>query len=472
MAQVVVVGGGISGLAAAYRLSTIKKERNLDLNITLVEAAPRLGGLIRSQSEDDFVVEHGPDAFLIEEPWLPDLCQKLQLGQHLIRPKKGKGRAFVARRGRLVPLPAGFSMIAPSEFWPFFKSPLFSPLGKLRAAADLFLPRGNERKEEESVAQFVERRLGKEIFERVGQAVIGGIYTADAGSLSASAAIPRFVELERRYGSLIRGLRQEAHGLTAGGARYSLFQTLDTGLSGLVEAIAGSLGQERIMLESEVLSLLRPAAQTWLVGKANKESLEANGVILALPSHQAAKLLRSLNADLSKALDSIESASSMVLNFLFRREQFACPDNCFGFVVPVSEGGNILAASFISEKFANRAPEGMAVVRVFVGGALMGQLLQRDDRELEGLALSDLQKYLNIKGGPVKSWIQRWPKSMPQYQLGHAQRVAQIEQQVRELDGLALAGNCYHGVGIPDCVESGEVAAKIVVDSLDRRGLL
>src|SRR6516162_2114770 len=401
MAHIVVIGGGISGLSTAYHLWKIKKERNLDLKITLVEAASRLGGVINSEQEQGYVVEHGPDAFLVEKPWALTLCEELNLKPYLIAAPEGKGKAFVAWRGELAALPEGFSMIAPSRFWPFVTSPLFSPMGKLRAFGDLFLPKGNRQKDDESVARFIKRRLGAELFERAGQALVGGIYTADAGMLSASSAIPRFVELEREHGSIIRGLRGQRLGTTVGGARYSLFQTLVNGLSGLVEGLALSLEKETIVLGAEISEVAR-GASGWLVCKAD-ETIAADGIVLAVPALRAARLLKGIDASLSRTLAEIESVASVVINFLLNADQISRPANGFGFVVPISEHANILAASFISEKYANRAPKGMVMVRVFIGGALMPQLFKKADQDLISLALTDLQKYLKLKGAPVKT---------------------------------------------------------------------
>lgn len=472
MPHVVVVGGGISGLAAAHRLSLLRQSGKLDLKITLLEKTGRLGGVIDSEAESGYVVEHGPDCFITDKPWALNLCRQLDLTGQLLKTSGANGKAFVAWQGRLQPLPDGFSMIAPSKVWPFIKSPLFSPLGKLRAACDLFLPRSLRQSGDESVASFIKRRLGKELFDRAGQALIGGIYTADAGALSAFATIPRFVAMERQHGSIIRGLRQEGQQDRAGGPRYSLFQTLSAGLAGLVDALAQSLEKESIVLNAEVLELTRSDSHFRLVLETGREPLQADAVVVAVPADKAACLLRKLAPDLGEALAQIECASSLVLNFLFRNDQLSVPAGAFGFVVPASEGSNILAGSFISKKFDNRAPQNMVMVRVFIGGALQADLLEKADEELIGVALADLRKYIALKGEPLKTWIRRWPKSMPQYHLGHAQRVAQIDEMVRELGGLALAGNCLYGVGIADCVKSGEVAAENVLESLEKRGLL
>lgn len=471
-ARIVILGGGITGLSAAHRLVAVKRDRNLDLEITLVEAQSRVGGVIKSEAQGDYCVEHGPDSFLMEKPVMSDLCAELDLEKYIDRPAKMNGRAFVVSNGRLHPLPQGFHMVAPKDLWSFYKSSLFSLQGKARATFDLFLPRGNQSSAPESVAQFLTRRLGKEISQRAGEPLVGGIYTGDAGQLSAEAAIPYFVELERRHGSLIRGLNRERGRYTAGGARYSLFATLSMGLSGLVDALASSLQSERIMLGVPARQVVKTGENNWLIGREDGAQLEADGLIMALPARQAARLLTGVNRSLCDKLAAIESASSAVINFLFASSQIACPPDGFGFVVPASEGSNILAASFVSKKFANRAPQDMVMARIFIGGALAPQLLAKSDADLIDLALADLAKYIEVTGLPARSWLERWPESMPQYRLHHKERVAQIKEQVRELEGLALAGNCYDGVGIPDCVYSAEQAVKVVLDSLNGRGLI
>jgi oxygen-dependent protoporphyrinogen oxidase len=472
-ARVVIVGGGIAGLSAAYRLTIEKKKRADAFEIVLVEASDHLGGVIKSQSQDGYVIEHGPDSFVLDKPWAHDLCQDLGLGHELIPLNEGDRRAYVAINNKIHPLPDGFFMIAPTQLLPFVTSPIFSLAGKLRAGLDLVLPKG-EGLGDESVAQFIRRRLGNELFERAGQPLVGGIYMGDAERLSATCAIPRFVQLEQRHGSIIRGLLREkksqAH--LASGARYSLFASLKGGIGSLVERLVQALAEERVLLNAPVQEVLRSPEHGFRLKMANQETLLADGLILALPAPQAAKIVGSLSAKLADALASIECVSSLVVNLLFSEQQVDCPEDLVGLVVPAQEGAQMLAASFISKKFSNRAAGRMIMVRVFMGGALRPELMNKPDHQIATLAVKELQTYLGFKGQPINTYISRWPQSMPQYQAGHTKLVAQIGHWVREFSGLALAGNCYQGVGIPDCILSGQTAAEEVLESMHKRNSL
>ncbi len=458
--SVVVVGGGISGLAAAHRATELARERAIELELKVVEARGRLGGTIVTQRLGGFVVEDGPDSFLSEKPWALALCGRLGLESKLVRTDDRFRKVFVWFRGRLHPLPDGFQLLAPTRLMPFATSSLFSWPGKLRMAMDVLLPRGGG--DDESLGSFVRRRLGREALERVAQPLVAGIYTADPDDLSVAATMPRFLEIERRDRSIILGLRRAVRAAPqpgTSGARWSLFVTLSDGMEALVRALAERLPDSSVVLRQRVASLERTAGR-WRLVTAEGARFEGDRVIVAGESHGAARLLRPIDPALATLLGEIEYAGAVTISLGYRRADVPHPLDGFGFVVPRTEGEAILAATFSSVKYPGRAPEGHALLRCFLGGALDLGVLTEDDASLLRRARTELGAALGITAEPVLSRVARWPASMPQYRVGHLARVETLERRVLALPGLHLAGGAYRGVGIADCVRSGEAAAE------------
>jgi oxygen-dependent protoporphyrinogen oxidase len=467
---VIVVGGGIAGLAAAHRLVELARDEGRPLDLVLLEAAGRLGGTIRTERVDGFLLEAGPDSFISEKPWGLALAERVGLGSRLLRTDDRFRRIYVVRGGRLRTLPEGFLLLAPTRAWPVLASGVFSWRGKLRLSLDLVLPRGPAAGDE-SLGSFVRRRLGREALERVAQPLLGGIYTADPDRLSLAATMPRFLALEREHRSLILGLRRTARGgeaAGASGARWSLFVTLAGGMEELVAALAARLPAGAARLATPVAT----AASTpdgWRVQPRAGPPLQADGVVLAGPAPAMAGLVSGMDPTLAGLLGGIAYASSATIALAYPRPRIRHPLDGFGFVVPRVEERAILACTFSSVKYPGRAPDGLALLRVFVGGALQADLLGREDRALLELAHNDLASLLGITGDPVLSRVWRHPAAMPQYEVGHLDRVAAIESRLEALPGLAVAGAAYRGVGIADCVRSGEAAAERLLGSLKAR---
>lgn len=488
--KVAIVGGGISGLAAAYRLTELSFERALPLEISLLEASSRLGGSICTRSYGDFIVENGPDSFITQKPWALDLCQRLGLAKRIIQTNDKYRSTFVAFDRKLHALPEGFVMLAPTQWASFLKSSLFTWAGKLRIALDLFVPAKSD-DHDESLASFVTRRFGTEALERVAQPIIGGVYTADPAKLSMKATMPWLLDLERSYGSVIRGLvrqkkdgppcrytesdRADRHAETApeSGARYSMFVTLDEGLQVLVDALAERISRSAIHLDTPVSKVVPvPGNGIWNVVLASGETRTAQAVVLATPADVTARLISEADPALEADIASITLASSVVLNFVYARQDIPHPLNGFGFVVPAVERRSIIACSFSSVKFPGRAPEGKVILRVFMGGALQPEIYELSDQEIESAARCDLAVYLGISAAPLSVSLTRHRRSMPQFRVGHLDLVSRIEQQAGRHRGLALAGNAYRGVGIPDCIHSGEQAAESVFNLLGQDACL
>lgn len=468
--RVVVVGGGVSGLAAAHRLVELGAQTENRPEVILLEASGRTGGVIRTSRRDGFLLEGGPDSFISEKPAAVELAKRLGIDSRLVETNPARRRSFIVRKGRLRAVPEGFQLLAPSRFWPFVTTGIFSLKGKARMALDLVLPRRAAANggDDESLAQFVRRRLGREALERMAQPMVGGIYTADPEHLSLRATMPRFLEMESEHGSLIRAMwrqrrgQREAKGTS--GARYSLFLSFDDGMRVLSDALAARLDAADVRLNTKALKLAHDAASgRWQVLLETGDAIPADAVCLALPAYASAGLLADADARLAAELDAIPYASTATVNLAYKRSDIPHGLDGFGFVVPFVERRSILACTFSSVKFAGRAPEGHALLRAFVGGALQPEMFALDEAEMLGAVRRDLRELLGIDAAPLFAHTEKWPRSMAQYHLGHVERVARIRERLRELPGLKLAGNAFDGAGIPDCVRSGETAAEEIM---------
>ncbi|HEU4432500.1 MAG TPA: protoporphyrinogen oxidase [Pyrinomonadaceae bacterium] len=454
--RIAVIGGGISGLAAAHRLVELGVPSS---QITLIEAGARLGGTLETKHRDGFLLERGPDSFISEKPEAVALAKRLGLESRLIETNNQHRRSFIVRNGRLRAVPEGFQLLAPSRVWPFITTDIFSLTGKLRIAAELLLPRQNGR-EDESLASFVRRRLGREALERMAQPMVGGIYTADPETLSLRATLPRFLDMERKHRSLILAMMRQGQKAGTSGARYSLFLSFDRGMEVLVDALADVAPNVRLKTRIEEISF---DSRTWRLRADSGDSFEADAVCLAVPAYTAAKLLEYINPRLASQLNAIKYASTATINLAYPRAAIGHRLNGFGFVVPFIEKRSLIACTFSSVKFAERAPEEHVLLRAFAGGALQPDVFALDESELLTRIEADLREFLNIDRKPLFTEIAKWESSMPQYEVGHLDRVQAIENEVSGLRGLALAGNAYRGAGIPDCIRSGESAAESLV---------
>lgn len=455
--RIVIVGGGISGLAAAHRLVELGVN---PAEITLFEASARLGGTIHTEHRDGFLLERGPDSFISEKPEGVALAKRLGLEARLIQTNEQHRRSFIVRNGRLRSVPEGFQLLAPSRIWPFISTDIFSVAGKIRMAADLVLPRRNGQKDE-SLASFVRRRLGREALERMAQPMVGGIYTADPETLSLRATLPRFLDMEHNHRSVILAMLRQGPTRGTSGARYSLFLSFDKGMRVLVDRLAEALAEVDVRLNTRVKALSFNSA-TWTIKTDNGATLEADAVCIAVPAYVAASLLHNVDEKLSHQLNAIKYASTATINFAYPRDAIRHPLNGFGFVVPFIEKRSLIACTFSSVKFNHRAPDDHVLLRAFAGGALQPEIFASPD--LETRIEAELRTLLNIDRKPLFAEVAKWERSMPQYEVGHLDRITAIEKEFKNLPSLTLAGNSYRGAGIPDCIRSGEAAAEQLVN--------
>jgi oxygen-dependent protoporphyrinogen oxidase len=466
MRKVAIVGGGITGLAAAYFL---QERGHGAVEYRLIESAPSFGGKIVSAHENGFIVEGGPDSFITQKTAALDLCRALGLGNQLIGTNNAARQVFVWSRGRLQPMPEGVMLIVPGKITPFLKSSLISWRGKLRMGLDTVIPprRGDG---DETLAHFVRRRLGTEALDKIAEPMIAGIYVADAENLSLKSTFPRFLDMERKYGSLIRGVMQQrransgSNGRSANGkSAPSMFMTLTGGLQQLTEALVAHLNPEALWVNRRVVALNREA-EAYELTLDNGNRIRADAVVLATPAYVTAELLREMDPVLASSLQHIRYVSTATVSLGYKRAEVDHPLDGFGFVVPRSERRKIIACTWSSTKFNHRAPEDHVLLRAFVGGAHAEYLAEQDDDALAGMVRTELRAMMGIQATPVLTRVYRWHKANPQYEVGHQERVASIDRLVGRHPGLYVAGAAYHGVGIPDCIQDGAHVADQIVN--------
>jgi oxygen-dependent protoporphyrinogen oxidase len=507
--RVAIIGGGVSGLAAAQRLSELMPKAD----VTLFESADRLGGVIRSERIDGFLLEHGPDSLLTQVPWGLDLCRRIGLAEELLPTAAEPQGVYVVCRGRLRKVPDGLALMAPQRLWPLITSPILSIRGKLRLAAEYFVPPRQDTSEE-SLAAFARRRLGREAFERLVQPLVSGIYMGSPDTLSVQATFPRFVEMEEKHGGLIRaaraarvqgsGFRGQGAGSSSrestpesrghqsairnpqsaipnprsavrpGGPAYGMFVAPRQGMEQLAGTIAERLPSDSIRLRTIVLKVCPIDHGRWKLVTRSPDSEPAaetfDAIIVAAPAFAAAKLLAGAPA-LAEEMAAIDYASCVVVNLAFAREQIRHPLSAFGFVTPLIERRQVTACTFSSIKYPGRAPEGACLLRAYLGGAANPTVIDRTDCEIRKAALADLNDLLKIRGAPAFATVQRQRQAMPQYTLGHLARVDRIERLAARLPGFALAGNAFRGGGVAHCIHSGEMAAEQIAGQLQDQPL-
>lgn len=458
-ASAVVIGGGISGLAAAMRLA----ERLDPASITLIEGESRLGGKIRTERTDGFLLEGGPDCFLATKSAGVELCRRLGIADQLVGPDPAMRRSYVKRDGRLHRLPDGITGLVPSRLMPLLTTGILSLRGRMRAGCELLVPRRRSPTLEESVAGFARRRFGAEAYDWLIEPLLSGIYAGNGEDLSLESTFPQLRETEARDGSLLKPLltaRVRARGTAA--ARTG-FVTLPGGLGDLVEALSTRLAGTPILTGTTVRSVQEAVAgRGYLVRSSDGRTIEADAVVLATPAHAAAVMVETLDPDLAATLRCIPFVSTATVSLAFPGHTIPAAPDGYGYVVPRIEGGPLVACTWTSNKFPGRAPPGSVLARCFIGRAGVDEVVHGEDGLLLDLARDELRTVHGITASPLLSRVVRWPHGMPQYTLGHPARLARLAARLNAHPGLHLAGASYHGVGIPDCIASGWAAAESV----------
>jgi len=463
MKHLVIIGGGIAGLSAAYYLEQKTQAAGQATLLTVLEAAPGWGGKITTDRQDGFVIEGGPDTFLATKPWGVALCRELGLEERLHGTNPEKKHTYVLHQGRLEPLPDGLTMMIPTRFGPMIRTNLLSWPEKARMGLDFFMP-PQPLNGDESLGSFVSRRLGRPAYERLIEPLMSGIYAGDGDQLSLKSTFPYLRDLELQHGGLVKGAlatrrKMARKGKSVPGSR-SAFLTPTTGLAEIVEALVGRLQASGVDLRAATrVDRLSRLQDHYRVEMENGELLQADGVILATPAYAAGELLAELDASLAQDLQAIPYASTATVSLAYREDDLPRALDGYGYVIPRREGRKALACTWTSTKFPHRAPQGYALLRVFVGRAGQEDDLPQDEQSLLALAREELRLTLGIQAEPLLTMVFYWDRAMPQYNLGHPERMARIDTALERLPGLALAGNGYRGIGIPDCIHSGEQAA-------------
>ena len=445
---VAIVGGGISGLTAARTL--LRRGRPF----VLLEESDRWGGVVRSLREGGFLFEAGPDAMLTTKPDALALVRDLGLEGRIVPTNPHQRTVYVVRNGALHPMPEGMVLGVPTRWAPLWRSGLFTLAGKLRMALEPFVPRRRD-EGEESIAAFVRRRLGREAFERLGDALLGGIHAGDTERLSIQATFPRLVDLEAKHGSLVRGFRAAPRPPT----ESSAFVSLAGGLSELVDALVAGLPAQALRLSTAV-EAIEPAQRGWTVRCRDGQAIAAPAVVMALPAPRSAALLRPCAPSLADDLAAIRFVSTAIVLLGFAREQVTHPLDGYGLLVPRGEGLHLTAAGFFSTKFPGRAPDGLVSLRAFLGGAHDPEMAAADDATLVALALRELAPLLGLRGEPAYRRVCRWLAATPQMEMGHRDRLARIEATLRGRPGLFVTGAGLRGTGLPDTIADATATAE------------
>ncbi len=478
MPRVAVIGGGISGLSAAFYLQRLAP----DLEVDLFEASNRIGGVIETLRTADSIIELGADNFATLVPDALQFSRDADLESELIRPNMDHRLARVVSGGKVHPIPSGFSLMQPTRLGAILTTPVLSWPGRLRVLAEYFVQARRD-ETDESLESFAVRRLGREAFERLVEPIVGGIFTAKAATLSMQSAMPQFVEMERKYGGLIRGHRAKIRDQSAGaqaarqasGARYDQFLAPKNGMQSWIDLLASKLPSGSIKLNTRIERVDFTTKQQWSVqtaignedthGQTEHKSI-FDALIVAIPAGPAANVLKYVSPVLQSELQAIPYADSAVVTMLVDRSEVDRKLLCFGIVVPQREHRDTLAISFTSEKYPGRTPSDKILLRIFMGGAVRPDLIAESDDSLYEKAWSDAKQLIGLRTRPTWHRVVRWPAAMPQYLVGHPSRLARIEIELETYPSLALAGNAYRGVGIPQCVRSGRLAAERVIKRL------
>lgn len=465
MKRIAIIGGGISGLSAAYELER-QRQSGTDLEYTIIESAERLGGVLVSECVDGCLIEAGPDSFITEKPWALNLCRELGLEDQIIGSNDAQRRTFILVKGRLVEMPDGLMFLVPTKILPTVFTPLFSWPTKLRMAMELF-HKPQPLSLDESVADFIKRHFGAGAIDRLADPLLSGIHGAGSDHLSVRAVLPRFVEMQQKHGSLIKGMlaaRRRMAEMSKGKPKPPLFSSLKDGMQQLVDTLLARLDPRAMHLNVQVQDVRLSDGHWQVIVEGLRETFDA--VVIATPAHVAGALLQQADEELAAELSDVSYSSSVTVTLVYERSALAGCDRGFGILVPRSERHRMRACTFVHNKFPHRAPENRGIVRVFLGGLGDEEAVLLADEEILSTVTGELRAIAGISAAPLATRIYRWDRAMSQPTPGHLDRIAWIDERLQTLPGLALAGNYFRGVGVPDCIRRGREAGKRVASEL------
>jgi len=472
MPKIIIIGGGIAGLAAAVHLKSGAKAYGKTVELLLLEKNNRIGGKILTEQVGNYLVEGGPDSFLPEKVWSVNLARHLGLEPELLPSNDEFKGTFIYSGGKLHSLPEGVMLMVPTSFWPMAKSGLISWPGKMRMGMEVFVPK-RRYWEDESLASFVTRRLGRECLEKIAEPLVAGIHTSNPDNMSVLATFPRFVQMEQKSGSLIRGMldavKHRSHAMhnapapKAGSPKLTFSMSFKAGMQTLSQACVDFIGRESIRTGAQVAAI-EPKGKGYVVILDSGETLEADHVLIASAAYDAAGMIKGFDENLASHLNGIEWSSSATVSIAFRKQDVKAPLKGFGFIVPRVEGRRANAATYSSIKWLHRAPGDEILVRVFVGGGHHEELVHElDDAGMAGMVLEELDAIVGIKADAVFSKVYRWYRGMPKYTVGHLDRIALLDRMVSLHPGLHLIGCSYKGIGIGDCIHEAQIAAEKIL---------
>jgi protoporphyrinogen/coproporphyrinogen III oxidase len=467
--HVVIVGGGISGLSAAWYLQQQAHHTGLNIQYTVLEGSDRWGGKILTEQVEDFVVEAGPDSFLTQKPWALQLARELGLEDRLLGTNDQTRTVYVLHRGKPVALPDGVMLMVPTKFLPFALSLLISPLGKLRMGLELLIPRKRD-DADETLAEFVRRRLGNEALDKIAEPLMSGIYNAEAEKQSIMATFPRFRQLEREHGSLIRGMIASRRQRVASSSdtKTSMFMSLQGGTQELVDALVQQLKGD-LHLHTRVSAIRQTAEGNYRITTSDGDRLDADAVLLTTPAYIAAELLRPLSSDAANLLAAIRYVSTGTISLAFRADDIKRPLYGFGLVIPKSEKRPINAITISSTKFNHRAPQGYVLLRIFFGGSRSPQTLTYDDDQLLKVVRQEIQAILGIETAPLFHRVYRWHNATPQYDVHHLEHIPAIEAALPVC--VYVSGSAFRGVGLPDCIYQSQQTVNRMINQLQQTSI-